>query len=379
MDQQDNLLAVIEKIYSVPIDGNGWGDFLKGMMARTGCRWGLMYVSGFYSDDTALSLLLHKDTSVLTAYVDHYAYIDPRSCFLAGRSGTISLGTELVDDKEFQHTEIYNDFLVKESAEQSLIISIPGFTDGTNYMSFLRSALDPQFTDEDRDFFQTLIPHLQQSLSLHRQIVLKTDKESAGLNALDLVAFGIVLLDPNGKVHYLNRSAEKIVARRDGFSIDANNICKAGDGKTTKNLLQLIHEASLTTSGLSLSYGGKMTISRPFPLRPYVVNVSPVNSDTLPISNTRLATAIFIIDPDHNVKICINAIAEHYGLTLAEARLASEFANGISMDQYCEDYDVTRNTFRGHLKQILSKTGTHSQTELAQLIFSFQLPFDAEE
>ncbi len=315
--------------------------------------------------------------SVLSAYVDHYAYIDPRSYFLVGRSGTSTLGTEVVDDKEFQHTEIFNDFLVKESAEQSLIISIPGFTDGTNYMSFLRSASDPLFSDEDRDFFQPLIPHLQQSLFLHKQLVLKKDKESAGLNALDLVAFGVILLDTNGKVHYLNKAAEEIVARKDGITIDANIMCRVAFGQITKQFQQLIHGANLTTNGCGLSYGGKMIIPRPPPLRPYVINVCPVNSDAVSASNTRTTTAVFIVDTDRSFEISIGAFAEHYKLTPTEARLASEIAIGKSMVQFCEDYGVTKNTTRGYLKQIMSKTETHSQAELVQLVFSFQLPFDS--
>ena len=62
--------------------------------------------------------------------------------------------------------------------------------------------------------------------------------------------------------------------------------------------------------------------------------------------------------------ILINA----FGLTPAEARLASLVASGASLDVVAAHLGITRDTARNQLKAVFAKTNTHRQAELVALL-----------
>lgn len=57
-----------------------------------------------------------------------------------------------------------------------------------------------------------------------------------------------------------------------------------------------------------------------------------------------------------------------FGLTTAEARLASAIGNGASLDIAADALGISYETARCQLKAIFSKTDTHRQGELVSLI-----------
>ena len=59
-----------------------------------------------------------------------------------------------------------------------------------------------------------------------------------------------------------------------------------------------------------------------------------------------------------------------FGLTKAEARLASYLANGASLASMAQAFDVKLTTIRSQLQQVFAKTGTSRQAELVALLLS---------
>ena len=62
------------------------------------------------------------------------------------------------------------------------------------------------------------------------------------------------------------------------------------------------------------------------------------------------------------------ALITAFGLTPAEARLASIIAEGLSPEQAAEQLGITKETARSQLKAVFVKTGTHRQGELVALL-----------
>ncbi|WP_246093833.1 MULTISPECIES: helix-turn-helix transcriptional regulator [Mesorhizobium] len=59
-----------------------------------------------------------------------------------------------------------------------------------------------------------------------------------------------------------------------------------------------------------------------------------------------------------------------FGLTLAEARLATALASGLSLKEATVSSRITVKTGRGYLERIFAKTETHQQSELVALLKS---------
>jgi DNA-binding CsgD family transcriptional regulator len=61
------------------------------------------------------------------------------------------------------------------------------------------------------------------------------------------------------------------------------------------------------------------------------------------------------------------ALSQTFRLWLAEARLASLLATGISLEQAADELGLAHETVRNQLKAVFAKTATHRQGELVAL------------
>ncbi len=63
-----------------------------------------------------------------------------------------------------------------------------------------------------------------------------------------------------------------------------------------------------------------------------------------------------------------------YGLSAAQAQLATLVAQGIDLAAAAEKLGVTVNTVRTHLKRMFDRTGAHSQSALVSILLSAEAP-----
>jgi DNA-binding CsgD family transcriptional regulator len=111
-----------------------------------------------------------------------------------------------------------------------------------------------------------------------------------------------------------------------------------------------------------------MTITRPSGFRPFLLIVNPLPR---PLAGDawqmRPVATIVIKDPESEPAQSarnLRELAELYGLTPAETRLAGLILNGLALFEAAERLGITRNTARTHMKRIYGKTGTRRQAEL---------------
>jgi DNA-binding CsgD family transcriptional regulator len=61
-------------------------------------------------------------------------------------------------------------------------------------------------------------------------------------------------------------------------------------------------------------------------------------------------------------------LMEAFGMTAAEARLASAIGQGLSLEQYGVEHDVRPGTLRTQLSSVFLKTGVGRQADLVALV-----------
>jgi DNA-binding CsgD family transcriptional regulator len=62
---------------------------------------------------------------------------------------------------------------------------------------------------------------------------------------------------------------------------------------------------------------------------------------------------------------------KQFNLTPTEERLCRAFADGLTLKDYCEKWNVATGTARTQLHILFGKTATHRQSDLLRLIFLF--------
>ena len=101
--------------------------------------------------------------------------------------------------------------------------------------------------------------------------------------------------------------------------------------------------------------------------RPLVIRILPVAGPArTPFLGARVL--LVISDLHDRPQPQASVLAETFGLTPAESRLASLLAMGISIEHAADRLGLSRATVRNQLKAVFTKTGTHRQSELVALL-----------
>jgi DNA-binding CsgD family transcriptional regulator len=221
----------------------------------------------------------------------------------------------------------------------------------------------------DAESFQQLIPALQQACNEYMQQAEMQALRDCCLESLNALPMGSVLLNRDGRVLFYNRAAANIIERNNGFSLDAKDsgAIVAGSAQQTKALQKLISNSIKIRPGQGAAT--TMQLTRPNSDHVLWVHISPLPSQYLARDDTPCAV-LFIYDPENDTQVCSSIVADLYGLSSAEAQLATSLASGATLDSIARKHHRSINTVRVQLKQTFRKTNTHSQTDLVRLILS---------
>jgi DNA-binding CsgD family transcriptional regulator len=187
---------------------------------------------------------------------------------------------------------------------------------------------------------------------------------SVALGALDQLCAGVIIADNGGKVIEMNRAAESIVRLEDGLNIRNGRLCARRTFETVK-VAKLISGA--TADGKLGVAAGRMLVGRCDGLPAYVLTVAPLRSD-MAVDHRRFAM-IVVVDPERHSP-SEKDLAEFFGLSPAEARLAAALLTGKTLSQIAASTGIRITTVRTQLGSILRKVGAERQSDLIRILSS---------
>jgi DNA-binding CsgD family transcriptional regulator len=182
------------------------------------------------------------------------------------------------------------------------------------------------------------------------------------VQALDQLTAGVIVTDSCAEVVEMNRAAESIVQLEDGLLIRNDRLCGRRAFETGK-VTKLI--AGATVEGRSAASAGRMLIGRCDGLPAYVLSVAPLRIG-LAVDNQRLAMVV-IVDPAGHSPSAMD-LAEFFGLSPAEARLAAALLTGKRLARIAADSGIRITTVRTQLGSILRKVGAERQSDLIRIL-----------
>lgn len=89
---------------------------------------------------------------------------------------------------------------------------------------------------------------------------------------------------------------------------------------------------------------------------------------SFPLSEGEAGPVLILIDPDQSPEPGVGLLKNLFGLSGAEARLASRLTSGRSLEDLARELNITLGTTRAHLRSIFVKTRTNRQSELVALL-----------
>ncbi len=369
MNSERTILELVGLIYDAAGDASRWPVFLEKLRRAVNSSATNLFAQDLRSQEFSFTAAVGMDSAYQRTYEKYYrtrnVYLIQGNHLL--RTGRVCLGPAMCPDAVALRTEFYNDWIVPQKQRHGMLGVIFRQRSLTSMVGAIRPKGAELFDADEMSLMNMLIPHLQRAVSLHRKIADLEKQNIAASDALDHWSLGVILLDSRGRVLFANRNAEEIVRQRDGLTMSADGLHAALPGETSA-LRRLIHDAIATHNGKGGQSGGALALPRPSLKRPLNVLVTPLFSHNQLAVQRRATVALFLSDPEATEEADDDALRRLFGLSRAEANVASLLMQGKEVKQVSEELHVSLATTRTHLRSIFDKTGTRRQAELVQLI-----------
>lgn len=236
-----------------------------------------------------------------------------------------------------------------------------------------RSIKAPAFDADEEQVFVLLSSHLARAIALRQKLAHAQITGELQADAMDRLAIGGIMMDPNGRISVLNEAADRILREQDGLKL-LNAGLRAMSSQTDRALQAAIANALSPDVSSHMQFVRAISVDRPSGRRAFGVVINRQRMRNLISDRWQNGALIFIRDPES--KYCEDAIIyrQLFKFTRAEANLAVELANGISVEEAEQKLNVRHNTIRAHLRAMFIKTGVSSRAELMRVLVNGVAP-----
>jgi DNA-binding CsgD family transcriptional regulator len=199
-------------------------------------------------------------------------------------------------------------------------------------------------------------------LHLHGKVLDLKHAASAAASAVDNLDVALVGLTVDGKICFLNSTAESLLCLSEILRVQDGRIVP-NDAHQARTLKKLIETAC--TRKFDTVPGGATTVRKGN--RSLYLTVLPytASNDLLP---QRAKVFLSITDPDARPKSRTELLAALFHLTPAESRIAMHLAAGEEPVKIAARTKSSYATVRSHLKSIYQKMNISKQSQLVRLI-----------
>jgi DNA-binding CsgD family transcriptional regulator len=178
---------------------------------------------------------------------------------------------------------------------------------------------------------------------------------SAGLDFLPIACFA---LDARGYILVRNRAACRLL-QRSGLITAAGDVLGVASPRYNRVLRELVYR--MATNGrrpagfCMVRQGGK----------PLSVMVAPWQGGRLSGSPVAM---VFVGEPEMPLQSDPSLLADLFGFTTAESRLASLLTRGASIDEAATVLDLSKHTVKNQQRHLFAKTRTNTHTDLVRVL-----------
>lgn len=277
--------------------------------------------------------------------------------------------------KSFFRTSLYRRLL--QPSDLAHIAGAAAVNTGEAHASvwLARSERSPDFSADDTNALRALLPHFSRVMTVYHRIRRAELRTEMVEGAFDRLAVGVVLLDAKGAPVMVNREAERLAARKDGFVLKIDGLA-ADRINDTKKLRELIRRVG---SGGSADHGagaGTVRLVRPSGLPDFHIVALPLPKRCQSNGGGGAAAVLFVTDPEKPQGLVDSLLGDLYGLTDAEVRLVTRLLEGGGLTVAAEKLGLSRNTVHSQLASVFLKTNTRSQSELVTLLLTCVAPVE---
>ena len=308
----------------------------------------------------------------IAEYEEQHAGNDPRmNVTLRTPVGQFMFDHQHVTAKEISRSAVYQDWLIPLGVRHTAAMVVQSDGNARDFLSFMLPRDAKPFSSVDAALIASILPDLARAAKLRNRMAQLSQQMTLGMAVLDRLAQGLVVVDGQCRIHYLNSAAEQWMRVGHGQTLRASQQrLECVSAKSQSRLQQLVASACAQPGGAAGSFELKMTSAA----QRLAVSVMPLKADrsTLALRPRPLALVV-ITSPESASALNPQLVSDMLGLSPTETRLALLLVSGKSIKDFAVIEGCTWHTARTHIKNLMRKSGCHRQLELVQLLQSMHI------
>jgi len=362
-----HLEKVVDRIYGAVGDPETWGDVLQEIAEALGARGALIFrpsanaseTQGFWSPsiDDLVDWAIRGDGKELH---------NPRPA----RALRFALGRAATESDLFSQVELdkdpYNREMIARLGYRWEAGGVLAMIDGAPLLfTTQRRGNKERFGSSELEAMEALFPHFTRAAQISIRLALA--RAEGVLFAFDQMACGGILLGHNGRVLKVNACAEQLMGK--GIDIAGGRIV-ASNSAGNAALQGIIQAAMASEVGLKRERTRPTVVIERYESGPLIAYAIPLRGGIRDVFNPGKAVLV-LEEPQARRQVASSVLAEAFGLTPAEVRVAVALAQGKDPATIAEEHRVSIGTIRSQLKSLMAKTDTHRQAELVTLVLLY--------
>lgn len=356
----------VDAIYDSVLEPARWTNALRSISELIGASQGALHFGDIEKGVFATGYHVgFSDTFMSGIY--HYAPIWSLQAGIAyWHVGEVYHLPDILPLDEFYKGRFYQEFLKPHSQED--YVGLVALKEGTRIipMSFATSIDEGSIPSRGIELMRLLATHISRAIKISSTFDIKTLHSSMLESTLDALAASVFLLNRDGAIVHMNRSAEDLLKVSKVIRACGPKLC-ATDKETNEALTHAIQ--SLSSSKIAMDRS-PISLAIPSDDGGLIATVLPLAEGKRHEIMKPFAaeTAVFIQPPAMQLPLPGDALMQLYGFTPAELRVAMAMLPGLSVPEVADILGVGEATIRSHLKNMYLKTGTVRQAEFLQLL-----------
>lgn len=310
------------------------------------------------------------------AYIQHYRFLDSSTQVLLSRPpGEWTHRHQVVPPEAAAQDPFFQEFLLPHDRPYCSGTKLLDTPEATVVFAALSTSAEGPLDVSQTAFLDRLMPHLRRACRIGLQNFIYSSQPLVGHMLVNRLRQPVVLMTPGGDVMHANEAAQDLLRRTKVVAVEDGKLrlpqpalddllrrCaaleqeikagQAGDGVQGDTAFQALQVRDRIGEGGNLyaffSMLAPQAVMGTFGLRP-VVMLLFYHPASAPAIDPGLLYAVF-------------------GLTPAEARIASLLAEGLSLKEIAQQQGTQHETVRKQLRSIYIKTSTNRQPDLVRLL-----------
>ncbi len=358
----ERLNKASARLGEVVLDPENWIGIMEDICAGVGAHGAALLQSDGRTSDVPITPRVREAFSHYFKEGWHQRDLRTRGIPLLLQGRKVFTDEDIVTPEEMQREPFYNEAVFKAGLRGFAAVGL--FAETMLWgLAIQRATNEGTFERCELQALAGLADGLTAAATL--SVIVGRSALSAATDALSLIHQPALVLDRSGAVISTNQAAEDTFD--DDIRVRGRRL-HVRDKSASAALGALIDRMTLSADPPQAE---PITIRRP-PKKPIIARIHPIpDAARSPFLGARALMILSSLAP--KPPLSTNLLAGTFGLSPAEARLASILAVGMDLRTAAEELGVARDTARNQLKAVFAKTGAHRQSELVELLTKLQI------